>query len=113
MAIRDQEFAQKAFGRVSAWQNKNIQEKENYQSFSKRFPALIHNCGLAQAVAFAQAKNQDYIADLAFVLGYGSAELGCISREALLVRYQMLSRNALSSATWLQRYAEALLKGGD
>jgi hypothetical protein len=32
------------------------------------------------------------------------------AREAGLSRYQKLTRDALSAATWLRRYAEALLK---
>ena len=42
---------------------------KEYVSFAKKFPALIHTCGLAQAVAFALAKKEaNYIADLSEVL---------------------------------------------
>ena len=45
---------------------------KEYQTFAKRFPALVHTCGLAQAIAFALAKKeQTYVTDLASVLQAG------------------------------------------
>ena len=64
---RSQLLAQEAFARVAA----HDQPKKEYVSFAKRFPALIHTCGLAQAIAFALAKRgqqEDYANDLAAVL---------------------------------------------
>ena len=38
-------------------------------SFAKKFPSLVHACGLAQTVAFAMAKKEnDYVASLAKVM---------------------------------------------
>ena len=59
---RSQKLAQAAFACV---QNRGA----TYEPFAKKFPALIHTCGLAQAVAFALAKKEtDYIGDLAAVI---------------------------------------------
>lgn len=82
---------------------------EDYRQFAKRFPALVHSCGLAQAVAFAQAKDKDaYLGDLANVMGIdNNSALGNISRTVDLVEYQQVTREAIDCATWIKRYAEA------
>lgn len=114
MVTREQERAQKAYARILA-QQKTEKEAE-YKRFSKSFPALLHACGLAQAIAFGQVKAKafTYMADLAYVAG--ATDLDELAREARstpLPRYQRLSRDTLAAATWLKRYAEALLKGED
>jgi CRISPR-associated protein Cmr5 len=111
---RSQRLAQEAFPRI----RERLTEKrfKEYMSFSKKFPALVHTCGLAQAVAFALAKQEvDYIADLTAVLrASGHAEI--TEREPLehhartvpLSGYMRLSRDTINAASWLKRYAEAL-----
>lgn len=111
MVTREQERAQKAYARILA-QQKTEKETE-YQRFSKSFPALLHASGLAQAIAFGQVKApSSYMADLAHVAGAADLdELAREARTASLPRYQRLSRDTLAAATWLKRYAEALLEG--
>lgn len=129
---RSQRFAQAAFPLA---QGKN----DEYASFARKFPALIHSCGLAQAVAFALAKKQfEYAGGLAEVLqalGHAkfdeqrpskeqlqswkgdpvilvsAASLDKRSRESQLSDYLRLSRDAIQAADWLKRYVEAV--GGD
>lgn len=113
---RSQKLAQAAFPciqeRRSLLSEKRLSE---YTSFAKSFPALIHTCGLAQAVAFALAKQeQDYIADLTVVLkAAGHAQitdqdpLDRHVREQSLGGYLRLSRDAINAASWLKRYVEA------
>jgi len=108
---RSQKFAQAAFPIV---QGKN----EEYQTFAKKFPALVHSCGLAQAVAFARAKQRDdYVGDLATVLqavGHAAMTdakgLDDEARKVSLSDYMRLSRDAIQAADWLKRYVEALEK---
>jgi CRISPR-associated protein Cmr5 len=102
---KQQERAQKAYNCVSS--EKAI--GEDYRQFAKRFPALVHSCGLAQAVSFAQAKDKnDYLNDLAMVMGITNNQtLGNISRTVDLVEYQQKTREAIECATWIKRYAEA------
>jgi CRISPR-associated protein Cmr5 len=114
MATREQERAQKAYAKVFAQQK--AEKEAEYKRFSKSFPALIHTSGLAQAIAFGQvkAKALTFMADLAHVAGVADLdELAREARTASLPRYQRLSRDTLAAATWLKRYAEALLKGDD
>lgn len=108
---RSQKLAQAAFARIAAHGKPN----QEFVSFAKKFPALIHTCGLAQAVAFALAKQQvDYIEDLAAVLkASGHPEVSSAhtlqkqTQELLLSGYLRLSRDTINAASWLKRYIEA------
>ena len=112
---RSQKLAQAAFARIALHTNSGQKNPDKeYVSFAKKFPALIHTCGLAQAVAFALAKKQtDYIADLAEVLGRrsfrddGKDPLDHHARTQQLTGYLRLSRDAINAASWLKRYVEA------
>jgi CRISPR-associated protein Cmr5 len=113
---RSQRLAQAAFPRIQS-RMQGLREKafEEYRSFVKKFPALIHTCGLAQAVAFALAKQEnDYIEDLAAVLREsGHPEVTSAqtlherARTQPLSGYLRLSRDAINAASWLKRYVEA------
>jgi len=113
---RSQRMAHAAFPRIRQ-RKERLKEKEfkEYNSFARKFPALIHTCGLAQAIAFALAKQEgDYIDDLATVLRE-SGHLEIADAMALqkqtqtqpLNGYLRLSRDAISAAGWLKRYVEA------
>lgn len=121
---REQERAQIAHKCISprikdAGMQEIVSKKDNdeYSQLAKRFPSLVHNCGLAQALAFVQAKEKDqnigkaYLSHLSKVMGLKENEdLGNLSRSADLMKYQRLTREAIESATWLKRYSEALLE---
>jgi CRISPR-associated protein Cmr5 len=89
---------------------------EKYASFARSFPSLVHSCGLAQAIAFARAKDHgQYLEDLAGVLkkiGHDETSstegLERATRESPVPAYVRLSRNALQAAGWLKRYVEAV-----
>ena len=123
---RSQKLAQAAFSKANARHN-SLKEKDfkEYISFAKKFPALMHTCGLAQAVAFALAKAKgerdcirDYINDLAALLnadGYSnisSASDLLIQTQTLQIgEYLCLSIDTINAASWLKRYAEAVAGG--
>jgi CRISPR-associated protein Cmr5 len=108
MRTYDQKMAEKAFKCV-------LPRKDNkeYRSFALSFPALVHSCGLVQAVAFAEGKEdrKKYLQDLTEVLkiveGNG-LDLANMSRTAQVMEYMRLSRRALSAASWIKRYVQAL-----
>ncbi|MFO1429292.1 MAG: type III-B CRISPR module-associated protein Cmr5 [Candidatus Competibacteraceae bacterium] len=108
---REQQRAQQAYERVKNYSGDK--READYQRFCKRFPALIQSCGLAQSVAFAQAKLPEYLEDLAKVIdqSWNKDKLAEQARTAPLLQYQQHTQAALSAATWLKRYAEALLAG--
>jgi CRISPR-associated protein Cmr5 len=119
-----QKMAQAAYAAVCRRLENNVLP-EQYASFARSFPSLIHSCGLAQAVAFAQAKGSPekgkekkpqgkYLDDLATVLaavGHADAatgdKLAIVTRESPVSAYVRLSRDALQVAGWLKRYVEA------
>ena len=101
---RSQRFAQRAYQQIRA-----RKPNDEYSSFARSFPSLIHMCGLAQAIAFAKAKKKnDYVKDLAEVLSTQAETLEKDSREQPVAVYIRLSRNALEAAGWLKRYVEAM-----
>ena len=109
---RQQKRAQVAYSCVSSRPEKGDEE---YIQLAKKFPALVHTCGIAQATAFVQAKEEKvgkvYLAHLSKVMALPEeSELGEKSRNSNLIEYQRLSYEAIESATWLKRYAEALLE---
>ena len=85
-----------------------------YNSFSLAFPALIHSCGLVQAVAFAvtKDKDKDFLRDLQDVFDAvdSAGDLKTCSREAGLAEYTRISRHAIAAASWIKRYCQALDK---
>ncbi|HRW81875.1 MAG TPA: type III-B CRISPR module-associated protein Cmr5 [Methanothrix sp.] len=111
---RQQMRAQTAYSCVLSAE-KELKEKkaEDYAQLAKKFPALVHNCGLAQAIAFVQAKEGEtggsYISHLAKTMGE-TGDLADSCRTAPLMKYQRLTREAIESATWIKRYSEALLE---
>ncbi len=92
---------------------------KDFQTFAKRFPALIHTCGLAQAVVFGMAKGRNaYLEDFTEVLRAGGhpeitslQELRRQACEQSMVAYLRLSRDAINAASWLKRYVEAIGEG--
>ncbi len=109
---RSQKLAQAAYKQVA---ERKIGDK--YKTAAKKFPALIHTCGLAQAIAFGLAKSEhhEYMDDLAAVmneLGYQKITsrdaLDEASRSEPLSGYLRISRDAISAASWLKRYVEAV-----
>jgi len=113
---RSQRLAQEAFKCIADHtQNGTRKPDKEFVTTVKKFPALIHTCGLAQAVAFALAKKDDkYIDYLAAVLNAaGHAEitnhrtLDQHARSKPLSGYLRLSRDAINAASWLKRYVEA------
>lgn len=109
LQTRQQRRAQLAYSCVSS----RSKGDDEYGQLAKKFPALVHNCGLAQSIAFVQAKEgatgDAYISHLTQVMGE-TGDLGSSSRRADLMNYQRLTREAIESATWIKRYSEALLE---
>ncbi len=117
---KSQRMAQEAYKRVSERkETKKGDAFKEYVSFARRFPSLLHSCGLVQAVVFANTKDQkEYIDDLVSVLssaGYaglnGHSDLEQRARTVPVPAYHRLARDALRAAEWLKRYAEAFEPG--
>lgn len=116
MQTRQQKRAEKAHTCVSGKQSSG--DAEEYLRLAKSFPALVHTCGLVQALAFVHAKDNKartgatYLGHLSQVMIVDlpkDTTLEDESQKAGLIEYQYLSMEAIEAATWLKRYAEALL----
>ena len=117
---RDQERAQAAFARVEARKKAGGGKTAEYKTQCLHLPALIHHCGLCQALAFLEAKAagdgkpyfQHLLEDLAAVskLAESREKLTAGVRAAGVQEYQRMTIEAMACAQWLKRYAEALLK---
>ncbi len=111
---RQQQRAQEAFSCVSSYAG----ERTEYKRIAKRFPALVHTCGLAQACAFVLAKDpiknktpgKDYLEHLSQVMDLSGANISEMSRERPFSEYMRLSFEAVESGSWLKRYAEAFIE---
>jgi CRISPR-associated protein Cmr5 len=110
-----QKMAEVAFARVNERSRQDGFDK--YETFAKKFPSLVHACGLAQAVAFAEAKDETtylgHLADVIRATGENVPSRNVLaerSRTAQLNDYLRLSRLSLLAAGWLKRYVEAFKK---
>ena len=107
---KDQKMAQTAYARAFSRKGGNFDE---YSAFAYAFPALIHSCGLVQAVAFAKGKGKgDYLDDLQAVFDEvdKAGALYDKSRTADLIEYARISRHALAAASWIKRWCQAMDK---
>ncbi|NPA94117.1 MAG: CRISPR-associated protein Cmr5 [Thermodesulfobacteria bacterium] len=113
METQDCKRAQRAYERVIS--RVDFENSDKYKSFALSFPALIHSVGLAQAIAYAQAKSlPEYQADLAYVVGMETMDvLAKESRLAHLSEYRRLTFEVINCASWIKRYVEAFFKKKD
>lgn len=127
MPNRDQKRAQDSFqsiGQVHDTKQEPFHKK--YGGLCLKFPAMIQQNGLCQAVAFLEAKGADdnaasdsnehklYLRDLARIVlcreNAAGSDLAGEARTATLNSYQRLTRETLHCAVWMKRYAEAVLR---
>jgi CRISPR-associated protein Cmr5 len=115
---REQARACDAHLKVTAVLNESW--RRDYGRQCLRLPALIHQCGLCQALTFLEAKGAEQrnpyfhrlLDDLASVMGTagGRTTLCASARGATLLEYERLTLEAIKCAQWFKRYAEAILK---
>jgi len=88
---------------------------DKYESTARGFPSYLHTCGLAQTVAFFEAKkgeNKHLLEDLAKVLVAANAlsatqDFADRARNAPTAEYILLHSQAIEAAVWIKRYAES------
>ncbi|GIX07837.1 MAG: CRISPR system Cmr subunit Cmr5 [Candidatus Poribacteria bacterium] len=117
MQTRDQLYAQTVYAQVSQMAGEEIPKSDRnaYGSMAHRLPALIRSAGLAQALAFVEARGKEphkrLLDHLAQTLGEGSrSDLLERSRRAELPEYLDLTRRALAALNWYKRFAQSILE---
>ena len=116
---RSQELAQQIYNQVAPLTDRNTDFRKDYGRICNRFPVLVLENGLAQAIGFLVGKSQAGDPDnaTAMFLNHIAVVLGQPDDQALLpevidadlIHYLHLTRTALAGAIWFRRYAEGLL----
>ncbi|PDW04675.1 type III-B CRISPR module-associated protein Cmr5 [Candidatus Viridilinea mediisalina] len=114
MHTRDQKLAAAVYERVTAFKQQGG-DAQKYGSMAHKLPVLIRTAGLAQALAFVEARNDVHqlqlISDLAAAIQQPA--LVVRSRQAQLGEYMLLTREALAALLWFKRFAQSVLKIDD
>lgn len=114
MRTRSQTWAQDAYERVKEAAKRG--DASEYKDMALKFPVLVRQAGLSQALAFVDSRGKDAHKalgdDLARTLGHkGLRDLAQRAREAELLGYLRLTREVLAVAEWYKRFAQALIEG--
>ncbi|MDC0994072.1 type III-B CRISPR module-associated protein Cmr5 [bacterium] len=104
---------------------------QSYRSRATSLPAMVLQCGLAQTLAFVQAKSKGWKENdaAAITKAYGHwlhhlCQLISVSddredsfteevRSMDIRKYMVATEQALTAAAWLKRYAEAIIPAPD
>lgn len=123
MHTTSQQYAQSAFtevNEVAKAHKKGSPFRQKYGSMAHRLPILIRISGLAQALAFVEAKAKKEAAynklldDLAAAIKWPGVEnggdLAKKSRSESLDAYILLSQRVTAALIWYKRFAESVLE---
>ncbi|HSV50092.1 MAG TPA: type III-B CRISPR module-associated protein Cmr5 [Candidatus Acidoferrales bacterium] len=114
MLTRHQLYAEQIFQQVSGLLESPEKERKKYGSIAHSLPVLIRTAGLAQALAFLQARRgsegQLLLGHLAVILGEKTSDdLLKRSRTAPLSEYIHLTRQVMAALFWHKRFAQSVL----
>jgi CRISPR-associated protein Cmr5 len=117
MYTLQQEYAQKVYERVVIFGRrhaKDTSERKQYGAMAHKFPVLVHQAGLIQALAFVHTRGKEahkLLEDLAQVVaGQSADEFVRQCREADLTTYMWLTHQTLSALEWFKRFAQSVLE---
>ncbi len=131
MQTRDQKLALAIYERVLALDNEYPRDqrkhRKQYGSMAHTLPILIRTAGLAQALAFVEARHRKkedkpdkpippqlrLLRDLEDVLRnermLEGNNLFAVARKAELGEYMRLTQHTLAALLWFKRYAQSVL----
>jgi CRISPR-associated protein Cmr5 len=114
MQTRDQRYANAVYAQVSSLAYTDTQ-KRKYGSMAHKLPVLIRTAGLAQALAFVDARGDEeqktLLAHLAKTLNHVDAKsLLDKVRQADVNEYIRLTNEAMAALLWYKRFAQSVLK---
>jgi CRISPR-associated protein Cmr5 len=125
MKSRAQRYSSTAFSQIelfagSLTDDQRETAKKKYGSMAHKFPVLVRTAGLAQAVAFVEARGDEsqraLMDHLAVTVGKSNRKaLYDATRTTDLLEYMLLTRQVLEASVWFKRFAESVLdvKSGD
>lgn len=125
---RDQRYATAIFQQVEKVDQETKSKigndktyRDAYGSMAHKLPVLIRTAGLAQALAFVQARGKkipapdgrtphhDLLTHLSQVVRNGKEDLCTQSRIADLSEYMHLTHESLAALLWFKRFAQSVL----
>ncbi|MEI7643921.1 MAG: type III-B CRISPR module-associated protein Cmr5 [Chloroflexales bacterium] len=118
---REQVYASAVFAQITPLISEDEPTRKAYGSLAHKLPVLIRTAGLAQSLAFVQARNKEgtpqrmLLNDLEVVLqvsGILTANTRLVerSRTASFEEYMRLTEGALEALLWFKRFAQSELK---
>jgi CRISPR-associated protein Cmr5 len=116
MQTRDQKLAAKIFKQVQdEVENKDF--AKSYGATAHKLPVLVRAAGLAQALAFVDARGKkpqhlllDHLAKTVCGANAKRDELLKRSREDELEKYLHLTQQVMDALLWYKRFAQSVLK---
>ena len=118
MLTRTQNYAAAVFEQMEPLAQRNQAYRDKYKSMAEKLPVLIRTAGLAQALAFVEAKAVkeqawgDLLDHLACTVGHTNrSSLSAASRSprSTLGAYTRLTSQTLEALLWYKRFAQSLL----
>jgi CRISPR-associated protein Cmr5 len=129
MQTRDQRYARDVYAKVDKIREKRDRDKDatfatSYGAMAHKLPVLIHTSGLAQALAFVDARGREgpvqLLEDLSQTVvqadkkellarSRGESQAGGKGEKSDLRSYIHLTQQVLEALLWYKRYAQAIL----
>lgn len=117
MLTREQQYAVDVFARVEAFGKlhpKGSTACDKYGAMAHKLPVLVRSAGLAQALAFVDARGDEahkqLLADLAGTVGCADARtLVAQSRTLAFPQYMRLAQKVMAALLWYKRFAQSVL----
>lgn len=117
MLTREQKYASYIFPQIQSVNTKDIEFKKKYRTMAQKLPMLIRTAGLAQALAFLEAKVDSEPAWKCLCDHLTSTVTACVgiddllqkSRQAPLQDYTYVTQQVLQALLWYKRLAESEL----
>lgn len=118
MHTLQQEYARKVYERVESFEQQyppKSAKRTRYGSMAHKFPVLVRQAGLIQALAFVQTRGKDahkaLLEDLAQVVAAQDAS-AFVKRcqEAGLTDYMWLTHQTFYALEWFKRFAQSVLE---
>ncbi len=117
---RDKQYAETIYNQVKTLAGSDEKDQKLYGSMAHKLPVLIRTSGLAQALAFVDAKAKDkegqpsplrkLLDHLGQTLGATNGKQFCEqSRTASLSEYLYLTHHAMAALLWYKRFAQSVL----
>lgn len=118
MRSQEQQYAATIYRQISEYPGRfaeDAPERKRYGSMAHELPILVHQAGLAQALAFVQSRNKapynQLLEHLAAAVGeVNAAQLLERSHSAELPEYMYLTTRVLLALKWYKRFAQSVLK---